>query len=181
MDPTKTSLHTADYDQKCASDQDCALVSEGDQCCVGCMNQGAIAGTASGAWIRDRADIVCGDALPRCPGESPAPDACDAPPYYKPVCAAGQCVAHKNVYVDPSKYDTTCTTDTDCVSVSAGEICGCQCGGAAVSKAGFAQMQKDLAGAVCEGGGLACPCVFPGVLRCSLPTDNGGGQCAVIR
>jgi hypothetical protein len=176
---TTGTLYAVDYDQTCRLDDDCTLVEQGDQCCVGCLNQGAIARTVIDAWLGDRAHIGCIRSAMPCPDEPPDPRHCEQS-HFTAVCASGRCKAHQNVIVDPDRYDKICTTVDDCVSVSAGEVCGCQCGGAAVSKAGYAQLQQDIDPG-CEGTGATCPCISPGTISCSHRADGGTGQCAVIR
>jgi hypothetical protein len=84
-----------------------------------------------------------------------------------------------------SNYDQSCTVDTDCVRVAAGDYCGdeCLCGGESTINVGaLAQFNADVAktpigsGAV-EGVGADC--------GCPTEIDNApccqGGQCVVGR
>jgi hypothetical protein len=41
-------------------------------------------------------------------------------------------------------FDTSCTVDADCVAVQVGDICGCDCGNAAINKDGLAAYMAEL-------------------------------------
>jgi len=103
--------------------------------------------------------------------------------------------------ISASNYDQSCTVDSDCVQVSAGNYCSattCQCGGSAINVGALAQFKADvsktplgsgaLMGAIC-----GCPCESGAVCRsgqcqaafCGAPSADtlpacadAGGQCA---
>jgi hypothetical protein len=85
--------------------------------------------------------------------------------------------------ISASSYDQSCTADTDCVMVSAGDYCtstACLCGGSAISRSALAQFNANVAktpvasGAV-EGADCGCPEAFGPCCRqgkCVLPPND---------
>jgi hypothetical protein len=82
--------------------------------------------------------------------------------------------------VQASDYDQSCATDTDCVSVTEGNVChpsASQCPNAAISQSAFAQYQADVDKALtyCDDpsacGFVSPPCCVGG--KC-----QAGGQCS---
>jgi hypothetical protein len=64
------------------------------------------------------------------------------------------------VDIVPSSYDQSCTTNSDCIIISAGELCsndGCRCGGWSINKSDEARYEK------------AVPPVAPGAMQCECP------------
>ena len=57
-------------------------------------------------------------------------------------------------------YDRSCTTADDCVVVQSGDICGCNCGNDAISRADLDKYNAELKEkeANCADPVLACPC-----------------------
>jgi hypothetical protein len=80
------------------------------------------------------------------------------------------------VDVSASSFDTSCTADSDCMSIYVGQICGGSCAGCvpnlAINVSGDAQYEADLA-SISGGGGEACPCPASSVPRC------GNGTCVL--
>lgn len=76
-----------------------------------------------------------------------------------PPSDAGMCID-----IDLSTYDISCTGDSDCISVTAGEICtgGCACGGATINASGSARYQAALN----QVQTLGCPCHALGLPAC---------------
>ena len=84
------------------------------------------------------------------------------------------------VDVDLSTYDVSCTQDSDCMEVTAGQLCesSCMCGGSVINVSGAARYMSQTSGI--EGGG--CPCPYSGAPTCSagtctlcLPGENCSG------
>lgn len=108
-------------------------------------------------------DVVCDDASTGCVNDNmvcntpPIPSGCSLGPstcvngeYQCPavVCpdGGGAADAGKCVDIDTSKYDTSCTTVSDCVEVTAGTFCSpiCTCGGSTVNASAQAAVQQAL-------------------------------------
>jgi hypothetical protein len=69
------------------------------------------------------------------------------------------------VYVDTSTYDTSCSTNSDCMPITAGTLCSpsCFCGGATINVDGQARYNAEVAPITDEG----CPCPYAGTPTCS--------------
>jgi hypothetical protein len=76
------------------------------------------------------------------------------------VSSSGGCV-----YVDTSTYDTSCNASTDCIQITAGNICSpsCFCGGATINADGQTRYNAQVASITNE----ACPCAEIGVPTCA--------------
>ncbi len=161
-------------------------------------------------------EVVCPDASTGCVNDNmvcsvpPIPSGCSLGPstcvngvYQCPavVCPdggaadAGQCID-----IDTSNYDTSCTTASDCVEVTAGTFCSpiCTCGGSTVNASAQAavqqaleQAEKTLGESVCNCPAVAQPqcvagkCVQPDALffACgtgSLTCDSASQYCYVV-
>jgi hypothetical protein len=62
-----------------------------------------------------------------------------------------------------SSYDQSCTTSSDCIEISSGEICsnnGCRCGGSTINQSGEARYEA------------AIPAVAPGAFMCGCPRSG---------
>jgi hypothetical protein len=70
------------------------------------------------------------------------------------------------VDIDPSSYDQSCTTSSDCVAITSGTVCStsCLCGGSTINKSGEARYQAALSQV--SSGGITCPCPFSGEPEC---------------
>jgi hypothetical protein len=86
------------------------------------------------------------------------------------------------VDVDLSSYDQSCNQDSDCVGITAGEICSgsCGCGGAVINVDGQARWAAATAGLLTGD----CPCFSPGQPTCiahvcTLCEPGAGGNCSV--
>ncbi|MEO7108924.1 MAG: hypothetical protein ABI183_00685 [Polyangiaceae bacterium] len=70
--------------------------------------------------------------------------------------------------LDPADYDTSCNADTDCIDITAGEICSgynCTCGGATISTKD--QDKYDaLFNSIHPSTGPICSCPYFGTPRC---------------
>jgi hypothetical protein len=75
------------------------------------------------------------------------------------------------VDLEPSMFDTSCSSDTDCVSVTLGNVCdgACACGGAAINASDQGKYSQLVSGI--QGAGCFCPAM--GAPACV------GGQCTV--
>jgi hypothetical protein len=75
------------------------------------------------------------------------------------------------VLVDPSAYDRSCTTASDCAFIGSGEICDeqCSCAEALINSSGLARYQQ----AISSIDPATCFCGDPGEPACL------GGQCVV--
>jgi len=91
---------------------------------------------------------ACGRSTPLNVGPSLA----DAGP---PAADASLCVD-----IDPSSYDTSCRTDSDCVLINGGRICAgydCLCGNATINVSGRARYETVF-NAIPLGAGPRCSC-----------------------
>jgi hypothetical protein len=63
-----------------------------------------------------------------------------------------------------STYDQSCQKSSDCIGITAGEVCtgGCACGGAVINVSEEARYNQAIAGIQSEG----CPCPPPGMPTC---------------
>jgi hypothetical protein len=96
--------------------------------------------------------------------------------------------------VEPSNYDESCSTDSDCAPADFGDYCGhiCQCGPNAIGRASLAQDKADMArtpfgsgaflgiGCSCAGVGLPGPCCRQGhcIGKQAAVTPDAGVSCA---
>jgi hypothetical protein len=71
-------------------------------------------------------------------------------------------------------FDTSCAQDTDCVAVQSGDLCGCDCGNAAINKVDLAsyQIQAAAAQSHCGSAVMGCDCAY-------APAVCTQGQCAL--
>ena len=61
------------------------------------------------------------------------------------LAAALICSACGPQIIDPTKYDQTCTQDTDCVPVGSGDVCTpCGCASTAVNTKDIAKYRADV-------------------------------------
>jgi hypothetical protein len=69
------------------------------------------------------------------------------------------------IYVDPTTYDTTCNSNSDCMSITAFTVCSpsCFCGGATINIDGAARYNAAIAGIQ----NLGCPCAAEPFPACS--------------
>jgi hypothetical protein len=134
-------------------------------------------------------DVVCSDASVGCVNNNmvcsipPIPSGCSLGPstcvngeYQCPavVCPdggardAGQCID-----IETSKLDTSCTTASDCVEVTAGTFCSpiCTCGGSTVNASAQAAVQQALEQAEKTLGTAVCNC------PASAPPQCVAGKC----
>jgi hypothetical protein len=150
------NVDLSSYDQSCNQASDCVYVQSGEVCSGQCGCGNAVINAAGEARYRqatasiDWAECMCLD--------QPTPQCVDH------RCASGSSVEGSCVNVDLSTYDQTCTADTDCIGVTAGQICtgGCACGGSTINVNGEARYQA----AVSSVQTLACPCAADGIPRC---------------
>jgi hypothetical protein len=72
------------------------------------------------------------------------------------------------VDISTSSYDTSCSTASDCISITAGRLCpeSCACGGATINVSGQAAYDEATAG-LANGG---CPCPSGPVPQCIAGT-----------
>jgi hypothetical protein len=134
-------------------------------------------------------EVICSDASTGCATNNmvcetpPIPSGCTLGPrtcvdgvYQCPavVCPdggaadAGQCID-----IDVANYDTSCTTTSDCVEVTAGTFCSpiCTCGGSTVNVSSKAAVQQALDQAEKTLGTAECGCPV------ILPPQCVGGKC----
>jgi hypothetical protein len=70
--------------------------------------------------------------------------------------------------IDPADYDTSCNADTDCIDITAGELCSgynCTCGGATINADG-ADRYNAVFDSIQSGPGPLCSCPYFGTPRC---------------
>jgi len=88
--------------------------------------------------------------------------------------------------LDGSRYDTTCTQDTDCTPVTVGDLCApCTCPGAAIAAKAFASYAADYRARLSEcpveatGGPVCAACPAPQV-TCKRAEGAVTGTCAIL-
>jgi hypothetical protein len=70
--------------------------------------------------------------------------------------------------IDTADYDTSCNADTDCIDITAGEICSgynCTCGGATIN-ADDQDRYDTVFNSIQSGPGPLCSCPYFGTPRC---------------
>jgi hypothetical protein len=79
---------------------------------------------------------------------------------------SGQCVD-----ISASSFDTSCSSTSDCISITAGNLCpgSCLCGGATINASGKAAYDEATQGV----GGAECGCALLGTPTCI------GGTCTI--
>lgn len=199
-------VDSTSFDATCNADSDCALVGTGKVCPgeCGCGGQTPVSRAGVAAWqaatsgldltacpCADLGEARCfehtcrycslvpdqgGNSWPECGSDSadsgivPPEDAAPPPPPDASIC----------VDIDPSTYDQSCTQSSDCISVSAGELCTgfCPCGGATINAS--EEMRYSAAIAGIESGLCGCPllgnptCVNGQCAICSGPNPSPG-------
>jgi hypothetical protein len=127
-------------------------------------------------------------------------DVSDAPEDARAVDAgveaeSGSCI------ILASNYDQSCTVDSDCKDVTAGDYCStlCPCGGSSINVGAVAQFNQDVSRTPLGSGAIAwdaCPCLTAGgpccrqgtchMNTCVLPSDtlaacaDAGGSCNML-
>jgi hypothetical protein len=185
-------------DLACQSTSDCTFTSQGTVCADQCDCGTVAANNAAAARIASQLPeftVGCGcgtdlqlecvqgvcyavgpsfDAGPP-PGfdGGPSPITIDAGPV--PTLDASTCVD-----IDVTTYDTTCSTDEDCVALPTGQICSGECdcgGGSAVNVDNTASWQAATSGIVW--GECECPAGLPPVCaqgQCVSGSFPGSGS-----
>jgi hypothetical protein len=74
--------------------------------------------------------------------------------------------------IDLDSYDRRCTVATDCVLVTGGDACICDCGNGAINKADLTHYEDDFAAAraTCSSVPTQCFCEAPAAPICSRGT-----------
>jgi hypothetical protein len=159
------------YDLSCQQASDCVTVSPGPYCAGYCACGGAaINADGQSRYDAATASVATGECF--CP-EEPTPQClenictvCHNAPSDPPQCASLTVDASvpKCVDVDLSTYDTSCQSQTDCVQVTAGQICtgSCECGGAAINASSYVQYMEATSAIEPAG----CPCASDGEVDC---------------
>jgi hypothetical protein len=171
------TIDVSTYDRSCQQASDCVTISAGTFCDGECGCGGStINADGQSRYAAQLASITQGDCF--CPNE-PTPECienvctiCTGSPTDPPGCEsiepveAGTCVD-----VDLTTYDQTCRADSDCIEVTAGEICAdsCECGGSAINQNDAQRYANATDGITTE----ACPCPYFGNPRCVA------GSCAI--
>jgi hypothetical protein len=162
------------FDTSCKQDQDCTVIQSGRICNGDCpCGDAAINADGQAQYSADLSRVQVGNCfcpeigVPRCiadqcvlcSGTSNDPPACGSS-----VVDAGRTDAPACVNVDVSTYDTSCTQSSDCIDITAGQICtgGCACGGTTINVSGQARYEAAVAG-IQTG---ACPCPASGMPTC---------------
>jgi hypothetical protein len=175
------------FSQSCNTAADCTVVQTGTLCQNSCDCGNTVISTASLTQYNAAVQSI---DFSGCPCPSPA----------QPECVNGTCTlcepgedcdvtsevdasADANVCVDlePSMFDTSCTTTADCLEVTLGEICssGCLCGGSAINAMDEAKYEQAVA-PVSQGELCACPylgspvCVGGTCIVCGPGTSQPG-------
>ena len=150
-------IDPAGYDQSCAFDTECALVTS-DVCCQSCANE-AIAATALESYSADLSSAAenCG----------PEDMMCSLAPCQVLVasCAEGTCNARPAVYFDAETWSTQCEIDEDCITIPVGDVCetSCFCAGnpaLAISATEAERVQELVSSVTCSPEpGCNCPAI----------------------
>jgi hypothetical protein len=172
------------YRTGCATDSDCTTITAGEVCTGSCSCGGSAVNIGEEArYESETAGIQQGDCF--CPSV-PAPQClesvcsiCTGSASDPPSCATLDTPdASACVYIDLSDYPTGCVFDSDCTTITSGEICsgGCACGGSAINVSGETEYDDAIQSLSVEG----CPCAFSGEPRCIQSTcticDGGPNQ-----
>jgi hypothetical protein len=157
------------YDQSCKQDSDCVGITPGEVCDSNCECGGAAINVDGEARYEQAISSVPPGLGCGCPASlvtCTAGACCAGGPFDPPACNlavdagsdAGLCVN-----VDLSTYDTSCTKDSDCFQITAGELCAppCLCGGAAINVSGEPRYNAAIAPLLNTLGGCDCPVAFP--------------------
>jgi hypothetical protein len=157
-------IDIATYDTSCNTPADCIYITSGQVCdgfCSVCGDS-LVNASETARYEAATASLVsgtcgCFQSTPQCTNHHCTQQAGDADAS-APVDAAA-CV-----YVDLSTYDTSCTTDADCIEITPGRICSgdCACGGAIVNADGESRYEQTIAPLKLGG----CPCISAGTPRC---------------
>jgi hypothetical protein len=165
------TIDVTTYDRSCQQASDCISISAGTFCDGECGCGGAtINGDGESRYESQLAQITQGDCF--CP-EEPAPQClenvctvCTGGANDPPACGdtLGVPDASTCVYIDLSDYPTGCQFDSDCTTITSGEICSgsCACGGSTINVSGQAEYDDAVQSLQIEG----CPCPFTGEPRC---------------
>jgi hypothetical protein len=164
------------FDTSCTTSADCAPITAGLLCPMGCLcRNAAINASSVDAWeqLVDPLGLV----------------GCHCATEGTPTCVAGQCVMCGNQFgdppgceaeagtcvdIDPASFDESCQSDMDCTLAPTGKVCSgeCGCGGGAVSRSAATSIQSELTSSSIQLS--ACPCPPPGTWsRCVDGTCTG--------
>lgn len=173
-------IELSSYSQTCTTASDCALIAVGNICstagpCAACpstpINSSGLAqytSAISGLSITGTCECA-GEPVPSCVhgtctvcGLGSTDPACSSD-------AGAALDANVCVNVELSTYDQSCTTASDCVTITAGEICtdSCACGGSTINKSGQGRYDEQIASLDAHGGmGGVCHCPVEKVPEC---------------
>jgi hypothetical protein len=167
--------------QSCSTAADCTVVTTGTVCSNSCdCGNTPISNSALAQYDADVASITFNEACPCAfPGvvdcvngtctlcDAPGSGGCTASIDAGPSSDGGACVD-----LEPSMFETSCTTSSDCLDVTLGELCdsGCLCGGSAINVADQAKYNQLVADVP---PGEVCGCPYFGSPVCVA------GQCIV--
>jgi hypothetical protein len=175
------------YDQSCDQDSDCISITTGVLCSE-CLCGGSPVNKSGEARYQAQVDplisraggLTCGcpaGAVPQCLDHT-----CTVcgPGSTEPACGGGDggtIVSDASadgpgcVDIMASSYDQSCKTASDCIIITAGDVCSgaCACGGATINKSSQAAYEAALDGITPAG----CPCPASGQPECI------GGTCTI--
>jgi hypothetical protein len=155
-------IELSSYDRSCIATSDCTAISTGPICPGSCacgdapVNKSGVARyEAAISGIRLGSRCLCIDeGTPTCVGGS-----CILCPFGSkvPGCTDGgassdggsESDAARCVDVELSTFDPSCNTSSDCVSITAGEVCSgeCLCGGdSAINQSGLNRYEAEISG-----------------------------------
>lgn len=161
------TVRASDYDQTCATNDDCALVVEASVCAVCTCENAAVR-------VEEKAAFVAARQAQTCPNPNSGV-MCGACQSMRALCESATCTAGPNdIRVLASDFPGACTTAADCLAVHEGDACdACQCPNAAIPKSQEAAFTAAKAGIRC-GTPAACAadCMSPEVAcveqKCTL-------------
>jgi hypothetical protein len=149
-------IELSSYSQTCSTASDCTLIAVGTICsgadaCAECTTTPI--NKSGEAQYQAAVSLVTVTGICACPAE------------IVPSCVHGTCTicagssdpacsdggsgdAGTCVDIDAESFDQSCTTASECTTITAGEICSdtCLCGGTTINKNGEARYAKEIAG-----------------------------------
>ena len=166
------TIDVSTYDRSCQQASDCVAITAGTLCDGDCscggatINADGMSRYQSAVSSITGGDCFCPDELAPeciantctiCTGSANDPPACGD--HETPDASTGQCVD-----VDLSTYDQSCNADSDCISITSGQICqgSCECGGSTINASGEARYEQQVSSITTS----ECPCPEEGSPRC---------------
>ena len=158
-----TTIDTSDYDQSCSTNDDCAVVDDGDACEVCSCGNASVNVSAEDAF-RARYDELRGTCgpMPAIAGD------CERAIAYR---AGSTCQVRTAVDRLPAAFDQSCQADEDGVAVRGGEVCApCGCADEAINAGALDDYNARRDGVECGSSALDCAQCLPPTVACQNNT-----------